>query len=195
MATRAAKVGGRSTAAPTAPESLDGEPGGYPDRARQPALDPPRWVPVTTTVICLLALADSAYLTYIHYVNPKGLFCSTSGFINCTAVTTSIYSHPFGVPVAVAGLIWSAGMLVLCSPWAWRAVSPWVGWLRLAGSVAGVGMVFYLLFVELFSLGHICEYCTVVHVLTVALFIVIALGTAMALPTGDDETEDTAVAH
>jgi uncharacterized membrane protein len=46
----------------------------------------------------------------------------------------------------------------------------------------------------LFELGHICEYCTVVHVLTVLLFIVIALGTALALPTGDDEMEDTAVA-
>jgi uncharacterized membrane protein len=187
VATRAVKAGGRSKAASSTQErNLDSQ---YADTAR-PYLVPPGWVPVTTTVLCLIALADSAYLTWIHYTNPTGLACSTRGFINCTAVTTSIYSHPFGVPVAVAGLIWSAAMLVLCSPWGWRAASPWVSRLRLAGSVAGIGMVFYLLYVELFELGHLCEYCTVVHVMTVALFIVIALGTALALPGTDDEDEE-----
>jgi uncharacterized membrane protein len=184
-------VGGRSKAAPAVDEhEADRE---Y-DDGRRPYLVAPRWVPVTTTILCLIALADSAYLTWIHYTNPTGLACSTTGFVNCTAVTTSIYSHPFGVPVAVAGLIWCAGMLVLCNPWAWRAVSPWFSRLRLAGSVAGVGMVFYLLYVELFDLGHLCEYCTVVHVMTVALFIVIALGTALAVPGDEDEGEELAVA-
>ena len=65
-------------------------------------------------------------------------------------MTTSIYSHPFGVPVAVAGLAWSVVMLLLCSPWGWRAYRRWVSPVRLAGSVAGLGMVFYLLYVELF---------------------------------------------
>ena len=74
-----------------------------------------------TTVIAAIALADSAYLTWIHYTNPTGLACSTSGFVNCTAVTTSIYSHPFGIPVAVAGVAWSFVMLLLCSPQGWRA--------------------------------------------------------------------------
>ena len=148
-------------------------------------------MPITSTIICVIALADAAYLTYIHYTNPAGLACSTRGFINCTAVTTSIYSHPFGIPVAVAGLVWSFGMLLLCSPWGWRASSRWVSPLRLAGSVAGVGMVFYLLYVELFALGHLCEYCTVVHLMTIALFIVVAFGTALAIP-GDEE--DVAVA-
>ena len=101
-------------------------------------------------------------------------------------MTTSIYSHPFGVPVAVAGLAWSFVMLLLCSPWGWRASSRWVSPVRLAGSVAGVGMVFYLLYVELFSLGHLCEYCTVVHLMTILLFIVVAFGTALAVP-GDEE--------
>ena len=191
MATRAVKVGGRSKAATAIEQPSTSTE--YADR-RHPYLVPPGWVPVTTTVLCLIALADSAYLTFIHYTNPTGLACSTKGFINCTAVTTSIYSHPFGVPIAVAGLIWSAALLVLCSPWAWRAVSPWFSRLRLAGSVAGLGMVFYLLYVELFELGHICEYCTVVHVMTVALFIVVALGTALAVPGDEDDGEELAVA-
>ena len=90
-------------------------------------------------------------------------------------MTTSIYSHPFGIPVAVAGLAWSFVMLLLCSPQGWRASARWVSPVRLAGSLSGVGMVLYLVYRELFSLGRLCEYCTVVHVMTIALFIVVAL--------------------
>lgn len=154
-----------------------------------PAIAPPGWVPVTTTVICTLAVLDSAYLTYAHFTSAKVLACSMKGFVDCAAVTTSVYSHFLGMPVSVLGLAWSAGMLVLCSPWAWRAVSPWVGRIRLAGSVAGVGMVIWLMYAELVKLRHLCEYCTLVHILTVALFIVIVFATALAVPAEPDELE------
>ncbi len=157
--------------------------------APRPALVPPRWVPLTTTVMCLLALADSSYLLYAHFTSPLVLRCPTSGFINCASVTTSKYSHPFGVPIVIPGVIWCVAMLALCSPWAWRAVSRWVSWLRLAGSIAGVAMVLWLVWVELIKLHHLCEYCTGVHVLTVLLFIVIVFATAMGVP-GDGAAEE-----
>ena len=34
-------------------------------------LVPPRWVPRTSAIICLLAVADSVYLTYTHFTNPR----------------------------------------------------------------------------------------------------------------------------
>jgi uncharacterized membrane protein len=188
VATRAVKAGnGRPNLAP-GPAAADGGP--VDDVQARPALTPPGWVPITTTVLCAIALADSAYLTWIHYTNPTGLFCSTTGIFNCDAVTTSVYSHPFGIPVAVAGLAWSFVMLLLCSPWGWRSPWRWVSPVRLAGSVAGVGMVFYLIYRELFSLSHICEYCTVVHVMTIALFIVVAFGTALGVPVADEDEDD-----
>jgi uncharacterized membrane protein len=185
VATRAVKAG--SGRPKLAPSRGSGETSPVAPEGKRPALVPPGWVPITSTIICLIALADSAYLTFIHYVNPDGLFCSTSGFINCTAVTTSVYSHPFGIPVADAGLVWSFVMLLLCSPQGWRASSRWVSPIRLAGSIAGVGMVFYLLYVELFELGHLCEFCSIVHLMTIALFIVVAFGTALATPADDDD--------
>lgn len=142
----------------------------------------PRWVPITATILCLLLVADSADLTYAHFTSAAVLACPTHGFINCGLVTTSKYSHPFGIPVAVAGLVWSLGMLVICSPWAYRGVSVWWGRLRIAGVIAGVLSVFYLLWAELIKLHHLCEYCTGVHVLTVALFFVVLAGAAMAQP-------------
>lgn len=147
---------------------------------------PPHWAPLTAFVMCVVAFADAAYLTYAHYTTAAVLACSTKGFVDCAAVTTSVYSHPLGVPVVVPGLIWCAGMAVLCGPWAWRASDkswwPWVGRLRVVGSVAGVAMVFYLLWAELIKLHHLCEFCTLMHVLTVALFLVIVFGTALAVP-------------
>ncbi len=146
------------------------------------ALVPPRWVPPVSMAISALAAAGSAYLTYSHFTTPKVLACSTKGFINCAAVTTSSYSHPFGIPIALAGLVWSFVMLALCTPWAWRAASPWLCRARLAGTAAGLVSVFYLLWAELIKLHHLCEYCTVVHVLTFGLFVVVLFGTALALP-------------
>ena len=157
---------------------------------RQLAAAPPRWVPWAATLICSLAVLDASYLTYAHYSSPKVLYCTIGGIVNCGAVTTSTYSRFLGMPVAVLGLAWAAAMLVLCIPTAWRAGNRWVARLRLLGSVAGVAMVFWLVYAELFKLGLICLYCTFVHILTIALFVVIAFGMALAVPGGTaDEAE------
>ncbi len=153
---------------------------------------PPRWVAPASMIITVLAMADSAYLTYADFTTPKVLICSTKGFMDCAAVTTSSYSHPFGIPVAPVGLVWSVAMLALCTPWAWRAASPWLRWVRLAGTGAGVLMVLYLLWAELIKLGHMCEFCTVMHALSVALFFVVVFGTASTLPAAATESEPDA---
>lgn len=154
------------------------------------ALVPPTWVPVISSAICILAFADSAYLSYAHYTSVSVLACPTHGFVDCAAVTTSVYSHPFGIPVVVAGLAWSFVMGILCSPWGWYKAQvrwwPWFSRLRLAGSVAGVGMVFYLLWAELIKLHHLCEFCTIVHVLTISLFLVIVFGMAISVPADQE---------
>lgn len=137
----------------------------------------PRWPAVAGLVICVLGLADSAYLTYAHYTTAANLACSTKGFIDCAAVTTSSYSHILGIPVAVLGLAYFAFMTPLMLPVAWRSPNPWLRRVRLASSVVGVGMVLWLLYVELIKLDNLCEYCTGVHVLTLGLFLVVAFGT------------------
>jgi uncharacterized membrane protein len=151
-----------------------------------PAIIPPRWVPIASTIVCVLAVLDSSYLTYAHFTSATILACSTKGFVNCALVTTSVYSHFLGLPVSVLGLAWSAGMLVLCSPWAWRAVSPWVGRIRLLGAVTGAAMVIWLMYAELVKLRHLCEYCTLVHILTIVLFVVVVFGTALAVHPEDE---------
>jgi uncharacterized membrane protein len=134
-----------------------------------------RWAAPLTFPIAVLGLALSAYLTYLHFSDPHTIpHCSESKHINCLKVTTSSQSEIFGhIPVAVTGLAYYVVMVALVSPWAWRAVNPWVGRLRLAGAIAGIGMVCYLVFVEAVQLKAICLYCTGVHTVTFLLFLAI----------------------
>ena len=76
------------------------------------------------------------------------------------------------VPMYEIVTAYFVGMVALCSPWSWRPIRL-LDQLRLAGVVSGVGMVFYLVYAELFQIDAVCIYCTAVHVVTVLLFIVV----------------------
>jgi uncharacterized membrane protein len=54
--------------------------------------------------------------------------------------------------------------------------------LRLAWVGIGMAMVLYLVWAELFKIHAICLWCTVVHVVTFALLIVLLLGQIMIEP-------------
>jgi uncharacterized membrane protein len=126
----------------------------------------------------LLAVGLTAYLTYTHYTDPTALACPDTGAVNCTLVTTSSWSVIMGVPVALLGLLWAISMAALNLPWTWRLGRPQLDRLRLALSIAGVAMVLYLVYIELFRIGAICLWCTGVHLTALALFTVILLARA-----------------
>jgi len=134
-----------------------------------------RWVAPFTTGVTLAGTAVSLYLTIAHYSDPDLLICSDGGTVNCSAVTSSDQSLFLGIPVALLGLLWFAGMVVLCLPLAWRSTSRLVHQARIAGAVAGIGFVLWLIYAELIIVGAICLWCTVAHVLAFALFAVVVM--------------------
>lgn len=138
----------------------------------------PRWTLVASEALCVVGMFAASYLTWAHYTSASKLGCPDTGVINCTKVTTSPESVIAGVPVSVAGMCFFAVMAVLCSPWAWRSSIARVRLARVAASVVGVGMILWLLYVELFRLDAICLWCTAVHVITVLLFFTVAFGSA-----------------
>jgi uncharacterized membrane protein len=143
---------------------------------------PPPWLQWTTFVLAIVGFGVSAYMTFEHYTGNKTLACSSNSVVNCAAVTTSPESVVFNVfPVAVLGLVFYAWLLVVMSPWAWRARARRreITWLRLASMVTGVGFIIYLIYVELFQVDKICLECTSVHVITFALFVLTALAAAI----------------
>lgn len=145
---------------------------------------PPTWLKIATFVLAIAGLGVSIYLTYTHYTNSSLAGCheslGASGPVNCTKVQTSSQSLIFGViPVAVTGLVYYVFMVAILSPWGWKSTWEWMPKLRLAAVIAGIGMVLYLLYAELFQIGAICLYCTAVHVITFLIFALIAVSAAL----------------
>ena len=137
----------------------------------------PRWAWPISLFISLAGIAVASYLTYAHYTDVRNLACSDRGVINCAKVTTSAQSHFLGMPVAVLGLAYFVAMAALSLPWVWRRQEPIVRWARLAAATGGVAMVLWLVYAELFIIDAICLYCSIVHGLSLVLFLVVAAAT------------------
>ena len=132
----------------------------------------PRWWGLTAFVLSVLGLADSVYLTIEHFQGSIPS-CPATGVINCAKVTTSPESYVVHIPVAVLGLAFFAGMVVVNLPMLWRVGLRPLAWLRMAMVTVGLGMVVYLVSAEVFTIRAICLWCTAVHLITVALFVLV----------------------
>jgi uncharacterized membrane protein len=148
-----------------------------------------RRVRIAALVLSLVGLADSTYLTVAHFQeNILSTTCSTTGAVNCLKVTTSPQSEILHIPVAILGLAFYVALTLINLPPLWKTRDVRVAWLRFAMLVSGIGFVLYLIYAELFLIKAICEYCTGVHIVTFALFVlVVATLPAMTQrPTWDD---------
>ena len=133
----------------------------------------PRWAVYTSWVLSLIGVALATYLTYEHYAAKVFQGCSLGGIVNCQKVTTSAQSHFLGAPVAVLGLATFVVFAVINSPWAWRLRTYWLHVARFVLCLGAMIFVLWLLYAELLIIGNICLYCTGVHVVTFALFVVL----------------------
>jgi uncharacterized membrane protein len=122
---------------------------------------------LTSVAAALAGVAISTYLTIEHYTHATSFACPETATINCLKVTTSKWSVIAGIPVAVLGLAYFVVMTVLVIL---PSHNPMLRLARLVGAAAGVLMVIYLVYIELFEVNAICLWCTGVHVLTVILF-------------------------
>jgi uncharacterized membrane protein len=159
---------------------------------------PSRWRPWIAFFVAISAFGVSFYLTLAHYDSGAvQLACSENGAINCAKVTTSPESVILGVPVALIGLIYYAVMVGLNLPFMWRSRYRSVAPLRLAGVIAGIGMVVYLVSAELLTIKAICIYCTAVHALTFILFMLVVTGwdDATALSAADRSARPSTDRH
>lgn len=131
-----------------------------------------RFVPVGTLVLSLLGLAVSIYLTIDHYSEATTLICPANTSVDCAKVTESPQSAFLGIPVAVLGVAYFVALILLCLPASWRA-GRGVALGRLAVAGAGVAFVAWLVYAEIALIGAICLWCTVVHVITVVIFLML----------------------
>ena len=142
---------------------------------------PSRWLQWTTWLLSIAGLGVSIYLTIVELA-PAALICSSTGIVNCANVLHSAEGHIVGIPVAYFGLAFYVYLVLLNSPWAWQRKELFIQRLRLASIIVGICFVLYLVYAELIEIGNICIWCTSVHVVTFALFVLIVFDATFRRP-------------
>lgn len=134
---------------------------------------PALWM-IVSFVLTLLAIADSAYLTWVHY-QPQDLVCTVNG--GCHTVQSSTYATLGPVPVALLGLAMYVVILALgILRWRRPDMAPYASVAIFGLVLAGVIYYGYLTHIELNVLNAICQWCVICAVLTVGLLITEAFG-------------------
>lgn len=105
--------------------------------------------------------------------------CSINSILSCGSIMQTSQAEAFGFPnpligVAAFPVVVTSGVALLAGAsfprWYWRGL--------LAGTIAGLAFVHWLIFQSLYRIGALCPYCMVVWIITIALFWYTALRTA-----------------
>jgi uncharacterized membrane protein len=117
-------------------------------------------------LLCLLlvvGLADSIYLTMVHYQQVK-LYCPAGSLVNCEQVVTSGLSTVAGIPISVGGIVWC---LVLLGVVLFKKEGvPSNVWL-----ILGCGAVLYSVVGQV-VIGKVCEFCTLLDaIILISVFL------------------------
>jgi uncharacterized membrane protein len=115
--------------------------------------------------VSLAGFLDSTYLAAKHYVG--GIVPCTFG--NCEQVLNSSYSVFFGIPVALFGAIYYLsvlGLVILYFDVKKEKILVFSSYLTVLGLAASA----YFVFIQLFVIGAICEFCMVSAATSSVLF-------------------------
>jgi len=125
-------------------------------------------------VLAMAGMGVASYLTYSHYAN-QPIACA--GLSGCQAVENSEYSKLVGIPVAVLGMLFCAGLLALVVARVARLplAEEWAPVAAFSMTLAGVAFAAYLTYIELFVVENVCIWCaSFATIITIAWLITIA---------------------
>ncbi len=113
-------------------------------------------------VVCILflafaGLADSAYIAQ-HEVSGTPLLCNINNLSGCNIVATSPYSHLFGIPLAVYGIVFYGIIFVLAALELVifdRLLRRFLQGMAFIGVIASL----YFTLIQVFVIGALCVYC------------------------------------
>ncbi len=144
---------------------------------------PSRAILISLMLLSLLGVMDAGYLTATHFLNIRTI-CLT--FSQCDQVLDSQYAKVFGIPLALLGLLYYLAIFGLAVAFERTKVSEyWVGLMCIISS----GFVFslYLLYLQLFVIHAICQYCFISAAITTLLFLGVTFETFQSYLRGAEE--------
>lgn len=134
----------------------------------QTAAKLPRWILVSFLALGFLGFIDTSYLTVSHYTGSE-LSCTLTG--GCGEVTGSEYSTIFGVPLALLGLLYYLGIVILTKLYWDLKKHSFLNLIRLM-TVSGFVFSLYLVYLQIYVIEAICQYCMLSAISSTLLFIV-----------------------
>ncbi|MFH1769160.1 MAG: vitamin K epoxide reductase family protein [Parcubacteria group bacterium] len=123
-----------------------------------------KWILV---LVSFGGILDAGYLTMQHYI---GFSLSCSVLEGCNVVTQSSYSVVFGIPLALAGLIYYIVAFFFAVGYA-RHGSPNVLYLLYILTMVGFVFSLILVYLQLFVIDAVCIYCMMSVVSTTVLLL------------------------
>ena len=141
-----------------------------------------RWI----AILALGGVAAAATSTYVHLqlVRDPGYtsFCDINASVSCTQVYLSRFGNLGGVPVALGGVLWFVGTLLLAFAGARppEEAKPNVSGYLLVWSTIGLAVAMYMAYASFIVLKTFCVLCGAVYVTVIGIFIL--SGTGPAIP-------------
>lgn len=139
--------------------------------------------------LSVLGLGASAWSSYVHYalLTRPGYtsICDVNSTVSCTQAYLSQYGSIWGVPVALAGVLFFALVLLLAglggrlTVQARENVPAYI----FALSTVGLAVVLYLAWASVFRLQTLCVFCTLTYVAAIGIFIVSGAATSFPMTT------------
>lgn len=126
-----------------------------------------RWFPFLILAVSTLGFIDATYLTVQHYTD-IALPCTIT--YGCETVTNSSYSMIFEIPVALLGACFYLSILFLC----YAALEfKQKKLLKVASllSIFGFAFSLWFVFVQIFIIHAICQYCMLSAITSTTIFI------------------------
>jgi uncharacterized membrane protein len=119
--------------------------------------------------IAVVGFGVAVFLTTVHY-SGGGLACTTTSFVNCDAVTHSIYSTVWGtqIPITIPGMLWFLVSGALAAYARWGTAPRWLAPVHLLWAALAIVFALYLVYAEVVLVHELCEWCTAVHLLILA---------------------------
>jgi uncharacterized membrane protein len=124
---------------------------------------------VLILVLAFCGLADSAYLMQ-HEVSGTPLICNLNNLSGCNIVAQSPYSHLFGIPLAVYGVLFYGILFALAA----LELAVFDRLLRRALQVLaffGILISLYFTFVQVFIIDALCVYCLGSTAIALGIFV------------------------
>lgn len=124
-------------------------------------------LPVAASLLALVGLADSIYLTVHHYTNEPVPCSLVEG---CETVLTSAYAEIAGVPIAAFGALAYFVAFSLAILTAFGNRSMWLLFGVQAFVMASVSA--YLIYLQGFVIGAFCQFCLISAATSIGLFVI-----------------------